>query len=328
MAGIAFALLLAEGMLRLAQRGQPVQHPWLGAIYPGQTVVRTFGEGHSVAHWDADAVRSSPAAGQAAAPVLMVGDSFTEAMQVDDDETFAALAQQELARRGVSIRTINIGRGMHSPADYVALAPFYRAKFRPRWTVVQLDPYDLESDPFDSSKTHFVDEGARLRVVQVVPREPRWKQSLRPLRERSALLDRLIAKAGTYRQAAHMPPLFRAADASRNVETASDDPRWPAEQVLDEVRRAFDGRVTFFYLPLFEAEVPLTERRFDAWCAAARVDCINLRSTFPQFRAKGRAPFGFPNSSFGIGHLNEEGHRAAAGLVARALDDVRRRGLL
>src|SRR5262245_25291126 len=41
--------------------------------------------------------------------VLFIGDSFTEGDGVDDEFTFAAVAQQRLAERGIRIRSLNAG---------------------------------------------------------------------------------------------------------------------------------------------------------------------------------------------------------------------------
>ena len=290
-----------------------------------------LGEGSAVSHWNIDGSRAAPPAPAGAPVVLAIGDSFTEALQVNDDEVFTAIAQRRLASLGAASRFVNIGRGAHSPADYVALAPIYLRRFQTRWTVVEINEPDLEGDSFDESKTHFVRTPAGLAVVQVVPNEGRMFRMLRAGRDVSALFDRVIGKASSYRNTARMPPMFRAADLGPYEAGLPEwsRRRWPVADDLDRMRTAYGGRVTFLYLPEFPRPgVPMAEGQFNVWCAQRGASCINLRSVFTRFRVAGTAPYGFANgTAFGVGHLNQQGHRAAAELVASELQRMRQRGL-
>jgi GDSL-like Lipase/Acylhydrolase family len=325
--GVLLALAAMEALVRLLADDHPSYDPVYGWSYRSQTVVRRIGEGSAVSHWDADGVRVGPPAPAGAAPVLAIGDSFTEAMQVDDDETFTAVAQRALNREGIPMRLINAGRGSSSPADYVARAGLDLARFRPRWIVIQLNEGDLEGDAFDVGKTHFVRGPGGLQPETVPPRRARFPH---PLGDRSALANFLVAKAGGYRSGARMPPLFRAADLGPYEASLPDSAkrRWPAEAILDRMRTAYGNRVTYFYLPGFTREPSQAERQFAGWCRDQNVSCIDFRDAFSPFRLAGHAPFGFANSGhFATGHLNPAGHAAAGRLLAAELRRVRQRGL-
>jgi hypothetical protein len=139
-----------------------------------------------------------------------------------------------------------------------------------------------------------------------------------------------------YRSASRMPPLFRAADdaerapvppaASRGVTTG------PAflhtvDAELELLVRSYGGRVTFLFLSPFEGGPDVVEKTFIDNCASRGWSCVDFRGTFADFRARGDAPFGFPNSRFGVGHLNARGHAAAARLLTTELRRLRARGL-
>jgi hypothetical protein len=249
-----------------------------------------------------------------------VGDSFTESLQVDDDEVFSA--------RMPGIDALNIGQSGHSAAHYVDLAPEYRARYRPQWTVIELSPPDLAEEAFDPARTHFDSE---LRVTRVVAQSHpgRFFSLLEPLRRYSDAVDYAIARQNAYREAARMPPLFRAADADARPKAPPVTPAaWPVAAEISHLRAAYDGRVTFFFLsPPIDAPVTPVERTFMATCSAEGLSCVNMRTTYDDFRRRGDAPFGFPNSKFGEGHMNVRGHAAAAALLATELERLRERGL-
>jgi hypothetical protein len=222
---------------------------------------------------------------------------------------------------------INIGRGSSSPADYIARAPFDLAQFRPSWIVIQLNQADLEGDAFDEGKTHFVRHADGLELVKARPHRPRFPHLLG---DHSTLANFLVSKAGAYRAGAQMPPLFRAADVAAYEAGLPNwtQRRWPTEELLDRMRAAYGGRVTFLYLPFFDAQPTPTEERFVAWCQTHAVSCIDFREAFPPFREAGRAPYGFANSGhFAVGHLNAAGHAVVGKWLALELQHVRQRGL-
>jgi lysophospholipase L1-like esterase len=328
--GVLLALALAELFLRCFHYARPVRDPIEGMVFRSQTVRMGLGEGSSFSHWNADGARVGPPAAAGAPRVLALGDSFTEALQVRDEQTFTAIAQEQLTRSGMAVRIVNLGRSVRSPADYVAQAPYVLRKFRPRWTIVEVNEPDLGGDSFDRWKTHFVRTPSGLRAVEVTPYESRRVQMIRDTLQSSALADRLIRKASMYRQSARMPPLFRAADLRRYEASLPESElrRWPAGEILDRLTAAYAGRVTFLFLPPFNTGTGVAETQFLDWCRGRSASCVDLHSVFEQFRAEGKAPYGFANGNgFGAGHLNPAGHAAAARLLAAELQRVRQRGL-
>jgi hypothetical protein len=315
--GAALAVLTFECLLRCLQAGSQSIDPRLGWVWRSVTVRHRLAEGWGVSHWRDDETRARPAPAANAPRVLVVGDSFTEALQVDDDEVFTGRLRR--------VDAINVGRSSHSAADYAAFAGEYLSRFHPSWTVVEVGPPDFAEDAFNASKTHF---DSHLNVVIVPPRFGRVSGALKVWRDRSALLDNAIARWQLYRAAAKMPPLFRAADA----ETSSAAPRrqpdetWPVADEMRLIRRAYGERVTFLFIPPLEAPSAV-ESQFLAACAADRSSCVDFRTTFAAFRARGAAPFGFPNSRFGVGHLNAGGHAAVAQILEIELERLRARGL-
>ncbi len=315
--GTLLALLLFELLLRQLARAHPTIDRY-GWGYHDQAVINRLLEGWGVSHWDASAVRAAPPS-NGAKRILFVGDSYTEGLQVDDGETFAARTQG----LAPGIRTINIGRSAQSIADYVAFGPEYVERFHPDWTIIAVESKDLGSRCYDPGGSHFVWHGAVLQPVVVTP--PRiWQQRLQDVRRASDLVDYGIRRWSLYRTLSARLPLFRAADVKPKSMPA--EVITPVEQQLALLFEAFHGRLTLVFLPDFGAPVPI-ERRTVAECARRGWSCVNLRESFPSFAAAGDAPYGFPNSTFGEGHLNARGHAAVARLLAPELERLQQRGL-
>ncbi|HKO02926.1 MAG TPA: hypothetical protein VJ032_14605, partial [Thermoanaerobaculia bacterium] len=168
--------------------------------------VRRVEEGSGVLHRDARGVRVTPPIG--GAPILAVGDSFTEAAQVNDDDAFTARLQTLLG-----IPVLNAGVAAQSPADYVLRAPQLKRELQPVWTVIQLNEGDLTSDAFAPSKAQFETRDGKLVAIAGPPvRVGRISRFLSHVRSYSALANYALARVDLFRSASHPPPLFRAAD--------------------------------------------------------------------------------------------------------------------
>jgi hypothetical protein len=318
-AGFALALLVFEAGLRQLQWGHEMLDPRLGWVWRSETVVHRLNEGWGVSHWREDGTRVHAARNANAPRVLIAGDSFTEALQVGDEDVFSG--------RLTNVDALNVGRSAHSAADYVAFAPEYQRHYSPAWTVIEVGPSDFAQDAFNSSKTHFDDQ---LNAIVVQPRFGTISARLMTVRRHVDLLDYGIARWQAYRAAAAMPPIFRAADQDQPRVTASpaQPPRtWPVAAEMQLLRRVWNGRITFLFIPSFDDKPGEVEQAFMRECGDAAVGCVNLRSAFDDFRRRGDAPSGFANSRFGEGHLNARGHAAAARLLQPEIERLRARGL-
>jgi hypothetical protein len=319
-AGVLLAFVVFEVMLRQLTFGHVTLDPRVGWMWRSTTVVHRLGEGWGVSHWRDDETRAHAPAAPNAPRVLVVGDSFTEALQVGDDEVFSA--------RMPNVNALNIGQSGHSAAEYVAFAAEYRARYRPDWTVVELAPQDLAGDSFIQTKTHF-DEGLNPRVIIMSDAGGRITGKLKPIRRRSNLIDFAMTRVQEYSAGARMPPLFRAADEeTRPIATIADvSTNWPVAAEMARLRNAYSDRLTFFFVPDFFVPPSGVEEVFTAECRKASLSCVNMRTVFDDYRNRGEAPFGFPNSKFGKGHLNASGHAAAARLLESEMERLRARGL-
>ncbi len=323
--GIALSLLAFEMAFRLLLFGKegrdPVTH------LPVTTGIHRIGEGFASSHRDHQGVRLSPNPCSGCPRVLVIGDSYTDAFQVDDTEAFTAVAETMLAGAH-PVRLLNAGVAGASPADYLVQAARYRRRLQPAWTVIELNADDLGRDAFLPDKVHFRQEGGRLSLVVPAPYEyGRITQTLGFIREQSALANYAIARLDFARQGPKGPPWFRAGfdSGTRSVPQASQF--YPLEHELSLLRSAYGNRVTFLFLPLFNTPIENEEIRFERYCRETTTSCLNFRESFEGFQRIGTAPYGFPNSRFAGGHLNTAGHVAVARLLAMELRRLQQNGL-
>lgn len=313
--GIALAVLLGEVVVRTFYDVRVHYEPGIGYV-TDEGRARFGTEGRATTTWLAHGVRYTPGVPSGSpSDVLVLGDSFTEAMMLPDDATFVALAQQRLG--AAPIRLVNAGRSRASAADYVALAPRLRGLFAPRWTVAELRSDDLGSDAFITTRPHFVkgQPDAPLAVDPTPEAPPTgFRKPLAVVRRWSMLFQYGYIRGGQFR-AVPEPPLFRAGAPRR---PSVPEPTYPVEEELDLLVRAWDGRLTILYLSDV-LQPDRHETRVRAFCAARALSCVFTRTENEALLARGSAPTGFTNTAWGSGHLNADGHAVAGRLLGEEL---------
>ncbi len=332
---IAAALVLASGELVMRRYcySPRVLDPDFGFVPAGNpTICKKEGDG--VGHWGKRGIRRSPGRPAGASNILVLGDSLTEAEQVDDDQTFTHLLEARLVAEGRPYAVLNAGiEGLALPY-YVEAAPAYERAFSPRWTIVAISADDVAGSAFSAIATHFVknpDGTLGLKANPPVGRGGPVRQFVRYARAHSALLQNYVLQYEGYARSVRA---FRPFVATKK----KDDPplshpeRFPVREELSMLEERFQGRVTILFFSGFRPEDPDEEspmgRAILDICAAEGWSCRSTREFSRQFAASGTAPAGFPNSGFNWGHLNTAGHAAVAALLD---DEVRRlgeRGLL
>lgn len=135
----------------------PFQHFVSGLGYvPVDNAVTVWGvEGYGITHYLSYGEISTPYSGPGTS-VLVLGDSYTEALQVHDDQKFVSVAERILHERGVNMDLHNLGASGRSLADYVYIAPFVIKEFSPDIIVVQLSGNDFDESLDPSRENYFV----------------------------------------------------------------------------------------------------------------------------------------------------------------------------
>lgn len=314
--GALLALVLAEIAVRYFYSIRYVYDSELGYLHAPGSTRRTGESPPAVSTWTVDGIRHSTPPDERPR-ILVLGDSYTEALMIDDDDVYTHRLQVELPQ----YQFLNVGRSTVSVADYVALAEVYKRRLHPRWTIAQIRTDDLEEDAFDQSeRTHFtILSNGDVALQKIVP--PHKTGPTYRLRDWSMLAYFSWVRYSEWRLAmANEPPLFGVARAAPTSRRQID---YPIEHVMDRFFEAYDGRATLAliasYSPTAPDDLTATERRILERCAARSYSCTSTRSGYRRFATVGRAPFGFATSAFNEGHLNAEGHALLGAVIAEEL---------
>jgi hypothetical protein len=158
-------LLILEVFTRSFIVKSPNQHfvPGLGYV-PVDNSAAVWGvEGYGVTHYLSNGEISTPY--QSEISVVVLGDSFTEALQVSNNQKFVSVAETILHDRGVKMDLHNLGASGRSVADYVYMAPFIRTMYSPDFVVVQLSEADFTESLDLSRQNFFARNGTSIELV-------------------------------------------------------------------------------------------------------------------------------------------------------------------
>jgi len=336
--GAVLAVALLELLIRSFDHYSNEFEPGYGLIFTSGSTVRHWNEHRAVSRWGAHGVRAtSDRATWTPGGVLVLGDSFTEALMTEDDRVFTAVAERLLAGAGMARPVLNAGRSGASVADYVAFAPRHLSRFNPAWTVVQVSDPDFGAEAWTNARAHFErTPSSDLAVTtNVAEDEGTLRRALRATRNWFALPGFVYRRWKELAQAqAAEPPLFRAGSARRSGGDAGGlaETDYLVEKQLDALARAYAGRLTVLYLGTLEAGAPLrasdTEARVRAHCATRGIRLVSPRAAYPGLVSTGSSPFGYPDVPWNTGHLNDLGHRVVAERLAEEVKELARRGVL
>jgi len=140
--GVVLCLLTAEMMLRPVFRARRTAFDDVYFYEPGSESRQCI-EGFSVCHWSQHGIRGNVIVTNGPRPVMVIGDSFVEAVQVDDDELLSQRLEANLRSHSLSNVVLSLGFSGGATADYVRCAAKYREWFDPAWTVIVLGSEDF-----------------------------------------------------------------------------------------------------------------------------------------------------------------------------------------
>lgn len=330
-----FVLLVgAELVLRTWLWGPAhfVRHDRLGSVgAPHARIVRSK-EGWIRDRLDARGLPDVPPRGPVEHRVMVIGDSFTEALQLPFAQNYCSLVERE--HPGVEV--INAGGSGRSPAYTAAVLDAYapddldlaviQISEADAWQIFERHRVHLEPDGEGGYRevvpagfTHYSGAGGlRMRLMRSSAVAFAALVRMEKLRVREE--RRLAARfAGD--------PALAAAPA--DPESPDGDPAAAMDSIVAGARARGVEVVLLFIAELEYDEPGLPMRRpghREYWRRYAQERGIGFADPIDEFREefrRTRTPsHGFHNSRRGTGHLNATGHRLTAGALGRVLDRV------
>jgi hypothetical protein len=339
LAGVVPALLVSELVIRQFWVHQRVTEPDYVKIPTPNTesvwCLEGCGHTHRLSHGERAGYPAD------APKVIVLGDSFTEALEVDDDQTYFHVAQEKLAAQGIKLGLVGLGLAGRSVADYVGFAERHKKLFHPVWTVVTIRDDDVAEDTVRPAKTSFR-RGPDGKLA-VSFDEERSAPGLRDaLWNAPSIFVRYTAyRAHKFAEAAEAePPMFFAAShegaaapkpeagfAPGREPQVGDYGVYPVEEELGMLRQAYDGRLTIVFIPYIDFQAggeprindsPIRQRVLK-YCAATGLSCVEPVVPFLAMARQYKSPFGFTNTKFNYGHMNAGGHALVGEELAKEL---------
>jgi lysophospholipase L1-like esterase len=321
MALLVWELLLSQLIL---QKPSSRTHPTLGRIY-GQGLYVQGKEGYGRTLLNELGLRSPSLTDEPLQEndhnVLVLGDSYTQAMQVSDEVAFPQHLNDLL---GENARVINAGREGASPADYIALEEYNKTIFQPDVVIVQLNEADFTRDLLSKGQTFFYEETPQGYTLH----ENKSVVSSNELAQRFANLQSIL-NFSVIRVALERVEALRTGKSptTNKVQTTTQQIDGELERfVVQELKKAYQNPI-LLYIPEMDyfspdyAQPHATEQYLAKAARDLGVTFISLRSDFAAlYRNRYRTAHGFSNTQPGMGHINPLGHEVAAERLAEVLE--------
>jgi hypothetical protein len=295
-------------------------HPQLGRIdRPGLYVYGLEGFGWS---WLNDLGMRGPDVGPkrpGEKRLLLLGDSFTEALEVFGKDTYPRIVESALASEGVPVTVINTARNGASPASYLHLAEYYKRTFEPDQIVIQLSAQDFASDLLNPNRNFYLEKtptGYRTVFNEsfrsadpIVQRHP-WIGNVLEVPVLRLAGD-TVSKYAARRAAGPQPSAELGTPDEPEFDQAALD--WTVDALAREYPNAiitFVPEPDYFGDPLRKTKL---ERAVEVAVRRNGLTFVDPRDSFVQAYTRDHVvATGFANTIPGRGHLNRAGHRMLA----------------
>jgi hypothetical protein len=266
--------------------------------------------------------------------VVVLGDSHTEAYQVDDASKFVSVAETDLLAQGKRFDLHNLGFSGGTMADYVQLGPSITARYHPIAVVIQLTAADFGEESFDMTRVNYFVRASN-GLLKLIHRDASVGSPSLGARVKhvSALINYLHMRYLTIAERK-----AGGTNTNRNGNTAAtvEINRDAITAQLDMLQRAYAGtRVILLILPtvpriqsggistMDPAHEQLLQIIRNLPSGAVGWQIVDPLPAFRQLPGHSELPRGFLNTRPGSGHLNVSGHRIVGKLLAEAIESVR-----
>ncbi len=287
-------------------------------------------EGFGITHYLVQGEVYTPR--QTGGSVVVFGDSYTEAYQVNDADKYVSVAEEALWANGMQINLHNIGYSDRSVADYIYAAPHILQTYDPEVVVVQLNIYNFAASLFTSRPNYLLEQDASL-VLKHDPEVPdlRLQQVVRQFGLLSFLYYRFDAvNKNLLRYVNSLRAPVPAGAASAGIEQYDD-----VENLKQQLRLLQDAYRETSLVILVIPSLPMitrdgsmvwSEEKDDLLLGAMAEEGISYvypREAFISlYEDERKFPRGFFNTPSNYGHLNADGNRALGIALANYLGGV------
>ncbi|MFK7696912.1 hypothetical protein [Paenibacillus sp. HJGM_3] len=253
--------------------------------------------------------------------ILVLGDSFTEGVQVSDQDKYSNLTELILKEKGFSeVITINLGRSYASPAHYLHLANYYNNEYKPNYVVVEINDGDF-SEMLSGDANFFVKKnGDGFKTFQNTHFASN-NEIAQKLKNLYFLLNYSTVRIGADKLQKFITSTSSKTQDTQEIRTNSKEPSHYDESLIAwtmETLKKNYNNVLVIYIPTLNYQYlneppSIFEEKVQLYGEKVGVNVINMRETFVNNDNNRKWPsYGFYNTKPGVGHINEIGHKLIA----------------
>ena len=321
--GVVLALAFFELLLRpfpgqvLRFDTRPIQEDRLDA--PVLTVPYHL-EGFSTAHFSPGRARLTGNAVVPGAPfVVLVGDSYVEALQVGDEQTMGSVLERTARSQQRPVNVRQYGFSGDSPAHYALIGNEILETWKPQMVCVVVNADDFTQEAL-------VNHWAEMKLhadhpPTITVSDEGWSREMR-VRVTAKLQYSGLLYALAQRTVLDILPTF-------NTKAAANGPATSVEEAVDPdvikatvqvLKNVYGSRLMILLVqnPGISGGFAPTrlETILSRSCTEHGVDCVMTRQAFVNLRDRSQQlGFGFSNTLPGAGHINALGHQLLGELI-------------
>ncbi len=263
--------------------------------------------------------------------IIILGDSYTEALQVKREKNFSHQTMKYLEEQNDPSKIFNLGLSGLSMADYILFCENYKKKYNPDILIIQVTESDFFLDAISKSKIVYIEESKQEYSINLNQNyESRLQQVLTKIYEplndtqRIAMLLPFLqymkqkAEQLYQKQTTKVNPINEQKQYDRKL----------LEWELKTLKEKYNIPIVLVYIPT----TPIIENgkaitRDDEFSPILKsyakkydIEVIDMKEPFEQtYQQTKQMPRGFDNTSPGNGHLNALGHKLVAQELSKKL---------
>lgn len=259
--------------------------------------------------------------------ILFLGDSYVEAKQVSDAAKFTELVESDWNRSHPDqpVQTLNLGMAGQDIRTYISFGRNMDREFAPSKVFVMLNQQDflpLANDP-DLLAAYQADHNVKL----VKPEKLSGLQeiiSATPVRQ---FFLRLLLQTNGFRASGGGGDKTAQAELAGNTSDVLLGKEASVAAQLQALKDIWGDRLVIVYntyIPAYGKDAPPTYEPDTLMHEAAKqnIPVVNLYGSMLNAFRTHNPPRGFQNTTLGVGHFNQTGHRVIADQVLNYLAET------
>jgi len=338
------SLLVIELTLRVVIYNPPLHRDvtnWAGDIPAVHSVMLWGKEGYAITQYEKwGEIRTPFHDSKKNNDVIVLGDSQTEELQVDDSLKFTSIAETILRQDGYDADLHNLGRSGLAMADYVSWIPAYKSLYRPKLIVVQLTEDDfIESFHKDQFNYFVAKDNNKIDLIQTYDLSSGFVQKARKDYYLVPQIEELGYQRWYFMREATGNAHVGNANPKTSTPVLAQQPSTNPEAFTPEMAEpqmkmliGASGGIPLIMVLLPSAPYisgdgiqmadPAHEQLKEFIKHYPEITIVDPLPEFQKLVSTGLLPRGFFNSTPGVGHLNQFGNEIVGRLLAKTIEQV------